>query len=146
MKLTSVEIKFGSIALSKAKNIQVLYKGFELQIEEIALKSNFFNSEISNPLQIFIRDVRINKNVDNSDSEEVFTRKIEKSSSNEPIKQIPSFLVTFFQVRQTFPYLASMYLLILLFLVHGHKCFERFLVSAQQFRAWMVAAYVSKRV
>lgn len=97
MKLTSIEIKFGSIALSKARNIQIVYKGFEVQIEEIALKSNFFNSEISNPVQIFIKDVRINKNIEPSEEDQ--SKKVAKTSSNEPIKQIPSFLVTFFQVR-----------------------------------------------
>ena len=97
MKLTSIEIRFGSIALSKARNIEIIYKGFEVQIEEIALKSNFFNSDISNPVQVFIRDVRINKTIENN--EEDFNRKMAKTSSNEPIKQIPSFLVTFFQVR-----------------------------------------------
>lgn len=97
MKLTSVKIKFGSIALSRARNIQILYKGFEIQIEEIALRSNFFNSDISNPVQIFVKDVRINKNVESREDEEI--RKIEKiSTSKEPLKQIPSFLVTFFQV------------------------------------------------
>jgi hypothetical protein len=96
MKLTSIEIKFGSISLSKAKNIQIIYKGYEVEIEELALKSNFFNSEISNPLQIFIRDVRINKNIECSD--EALIRKVSKPPSNEPIKQIPTFLVTFFQV------------------------------------------------
>lgn len=96
MKLTSIEIKFGSIALSKARSIQILYKGFEVQIEEIALKSNFFNSDISNPVQLFIRDVRINKNIEAND--EALIKKVTKASSNEPIRQIPSFLVTFFQV------------------------------------------------
>lgn len=96
MKLTSIKIKFGSIALSKANKIQILYKGFEVQIEEIALKSNFFNSEISNPVQIFIRDVRINKNIEHNEA--ALCKKLAKSSSNEPIRQIPSFLVTFLQV------------------------------------------------
>ena len=97
MKLTSVKIKFGSIALSRARNIQILYKGFEIQIEEIALRSNFFSSDISNPVQIFVKDVRINKNVESSEDEEI--RKIERIvTSKEPLKQIPSFLVTFFQV------------------------------------------------
>lgn len=97
MKLTSVKIKFGSIALSRAKHVQILYKGYEIQIEEIALKSNFFNSEISNPVQIFIKDVRINKNVESREDEEV-EKIVKVSTSKEPIKQIPSFLVTFFQV------------------------------------------------
>lgn len=96
MKLTSIEIKFGSIALSKARNIQIVYKGFEVQIDEIALKSNFFNQQISNPVQIFIKDVRINKNIELND--EAASKRVAKMSSNEPIKQIPSFLVTFFQV------------------------------------------------
>lgn len=98
MKLTSIKIRFGSISLSKAKNIQILYKGFEIQIEEIALKSNFFNSAICNPVQIFIKDVRINKNIETSDENELINNKTSKSTSNEPIKQIPSFLVTFLQV------------------------------------------------
>jgi hypothetical protein len=97
MKLTSIKIRFGSIALSKARNVQILYKGFEIQIEEISLNSNFFNSEISNPVQIFFKDVRINKNIETCESN-IVVRKSTKSFTNEPIKQIPSFLVTFFQV------------------------------------------------
>lgn len=124
MKLTSIEIKFGSIALSKARNIQIVYKGFEVHIEEIALKSNFFNSDISNPVQIFIRDVRINKNIEFN--EDVLSRKITRSSSNEPIKQIPSFLVTFFQVFTTDILSSFIYLLTILFLVYWHKCIEYF--------------------
>lgn len=110
MKLTSIKIKFGSIALSKARNIQILFKGFEIQIEEIALKSNFFNSDISNPVQIFIRDVRINKNIEYNEG--ALTKKLAKSPSTEPIKQIPSFLVTFLQVCPIVKSLIFMRLLI----------------------------------
>jgi hypothetical protein len=95
MKLTSVKIKFGSIALSKARDIHIIYKDFDLQIKEIALKSNFFNAEISNPVQIYIRDVRINKNIEKSDDS---TSRKPKISSEEPIKQIPKYLLTFLQV------------------------------------------------
>lgn len=96
MKLTSIQIQFGSISLSKARNIQIVFKEFEVQIEEIALKSNFFNSDISNPVQLFIRDVRINKTIE-QDGDDLIRRSSGYASS-EPIKQIPSFLVTFFQV------------------------------------------------
>lgn len=96
VKLTSIKIKFGSIALSRAKNIHILYEGFEVQIEEIALKSNIFNSEISNPVQIFIKNVEIGETIEQSQA--VPSKKLSKSSSKEPFKQIPSFLVTFLQV------------------------------------------------
>lgn len=97
MKLTNIKITFGSISLSKARNIQIVYKGFDIQIDEVALKSNFLNSEISNPIQIFIRDVRINKNVEYL--EESSVREVRKSTkAKEPIKQIPSLLVTLVQV------------------------------------------------
>lgn len=129
MKLTSLKIRFGSIALSKAKNIQILYKGFEIQIEEIALKSNFFNSDISNPVQIFVRDVRVNKNIESSDDNEQ-SDKSSKSPSNEPIKQIPSFLVTFLQVCFSYLFNDSFYVLLSnQFLVYGsvyHKLFVCF--------------------
>lgn len=95
MKLTNVKIKFGSIALSKARDIHIVYKDFDLQIKEIAVKSNFFNAEISNPVQIYIRDVRINKNIEKSEDS---APKKQKISSDEPIKQIPKMLLTFLQV------------------------------------------------
>lgn len=99
MKLTNIKINFGSISLSKARNIQIIYKGFEVQIEEIAFKSNFLNSEISNPIQIFIRDVRINKNMESDD--ESVGREVRKINRvHEPIKQIPSILVTLVQVKR----------------------------------------------
>lgn len=98
MKLTNIKINFGSISLSKARNIQIIYKGFEVQIEEIAWKSNFLNSEISNPIQIFIRDVRINKNIEFSD--ESSKKDVRKSQKvHQPIKPIPSIIVTLVQVR-----------------------------------------------
>lgn len=97
MKLTSVKIRFGSIAWSKAKNVQVLYCGYEIHVEEIALKSNFFNSDISNPIQIFIRDVRINKNIEPKENNDPNKLKPNEIQSNEPVKA-PSFLVTLFQV------------------------------------------------
>lgn len=144
MKLTSIEIRFGSIALSKARNIQILYKGFEVQIEEIALKSNFFNSDISNPVQIFIRDVRINKNIESND--EALVRKTSKLSSNEPIKQIPSYLVTFFQVCRV-DILSSTSNKRNLFLVHGYQCIKHFVHLAEQCkRSRLVAAHVTQRV
>lgn len=97
MKLINIKITFGSISLSKARNIQIVYKGFDIQVEEVALKSNFLNSEISNPIQIFVRDVRINKNVEYI--EEGAVRDDKKSSkAKDPIKQIPSVIVTLVQV------------------------------------------------
>lgn len=101
MKLTNIKINFGSISLSKARNIQVIYKGYDVQIEEIAFKSNFLNSEISNPIQIFIRDVRINKNFESAVENE--TRDVKTTNKvHEPIKQIPSIIVTLVQVSLTF--------------------------------------------
>lgn len=97
MKLTSIQIQFGSISLSKARNIQIVFKEFEVQIEEIALKSNFFNSDISNPVQLFIRDVRINKTIE-PNGDDLIRGSSGYDVPSEPIKQIPSFLVTFFQV------------------------------------------------
>lgn len=97
MKLTKIKITFGSISLSRARNIQIVYKGFDIQVEEVALKSNFLNSEISNPIQIFIRDVRINKNVEFVEDDTV--RDVRKSTKiKEPLKQIPSIIVTLVQV------------------------------------------------
>lgn len=97
MKLTRIKIRFGSIAWSKARNIQVLYRGYEIHVEEVALKSNFFNSDISNPIQIFIRDVRINKNIEARENNDSNKLKPNEVPSNEPVKA-PSFLVTLFQV------------------------------------------------
>lgn len=96
MKVTNIKIEFGSIALSKARDIHIVYKGFDVQIEEVALKSNFFNSEISNPVQIYIRDVRINKNIESTADS---TPKKTRVQSEEPIRQIPTFLLTLLQVN-----------------------------------------------
>lgn len=97
MKVTNIKIRFGSISFWRAKNIQIVYKGFEVQVEEIAIKSNLVNSEISNPIQIFIRDVRINKNIEIT--EDTNNRDVKRSQQNvrEPIKQIPSLIVTLVQ-------------------------------------------------
>jgi hypothetical protein len=96
MKFINIQIKFGSISLSKAKNIQIEYKGFNVQLEEIAISSNFFNYEISNPIQIFARDIRINK------TDEYIEDNVDRNpvKSRDSIKQIPSIIVKLVQVRR----------------------------------------------
>lgn len=123
MQLTNIKIEFGSITFSKAKDIHVAFSGFDVQIEEIAFKSNFFNSEISNPVQIYIRDVRVNKNVERSDEA---TPKKQKLQAEEPIRQIPKILLTLLQVSNS--RLLSKFEIctdkFIAFSVYGNQCFQ----------------------
>ncbi|XP_055909617.1 protein hobbit [Eupeodes corollae] len=53
-----------SIRILALKNVNISKSGFSVQIEEICLRSSFFNTEVSKLLSIYIRDIRINKDID----------------------------------------------------------------------------------
>lgn len=65
------------------------------------MRSNFFNSEVSKPLSIEIRDIRINKMLENEDQETDLEDLINNSKQITDLhtyKKVPATLITFVQV------------------------------------------------
>ncbi|XP_037044573.1 protein KIAA0100 isoform X2 [Bradysia coprophila] len=59
-----VHIQFGRIGIPfSLKDVKILKNGFSLHIDEICIRSSFFNSEVTKLLSINIRDIRINKDI-----------------------------------------------------------------------------------
>ncbi|XP_005187021.2 protein hobbit [Musca domestica] len=65
VKKFRVKVRIGRIHLPylALKNVHVSKSGFSVQIEEICLRSSFFNTEVTKLVSIYIRDIRINKDI-----------------------------------------------------------------------------------
>ncbi|XP_053684386.1 protein hobbit [Sabethes cyaneus] len=60
----NIKIRFGRIGLPfSLRDVNICKSGFSVQIDEICIRSSFFNSEVTKLLSINIRDIRINKDV-----------------------------------------------------------------------------------
>ncbi|XP_055631118.1 protein hobbit isoform X2 [Toxorhynchites rutilus septentrionalis] len=60
----NIKIRFGRIGLPfSLRDVNICKSGFSVQIEEICIRSSFFNSEVTKLLSINIRDIRINKDI-----------------------------------------------------------------------------------
>ncbi|KAH8339800.1 hypothetical protein KR074_010953, partial [Drosophila pseudoananassae] len=60
-----VRVRIGRISLPylSLKNVHISKSGFSVQIEEVCLRSSFFTTEVTKLLSIYIRDIRINKDI-----------------------------------------------------------------------------------
>ncbi|XP_030385749.1 protein KIAA0100 [Scaptodrosophila lebanonensis] len=65
VKRFRVKVRIGRIALPylSLKNVHISKSGFSVQIEEVCLRSSFFTTEVTKLLSIYIRDIRINKDI-----------------------------------------------------------------------------------
>ncbi|CAO1400040.1 unnamed protein product [Diamesa serratosioi] len=91
-----IKIRFGRISMfNTLRNVSIFKNGFEIQIEEICIRSNFFNSDVSKPISIEINDIRINKNIDCDVEQESDIKKSKITDFRE--KRIPSSVITLFQ-------------------------------------------------
>ncbi|XP_055610568.1 protein hobbit isoform X2 [Uranotaenia lowii] len=60
----NIKIRFGRISLPfSLRDVTICKSGFSVQIDEICIRSSFFNSEVTKLLSINIRDIRINKDI-----------------------------------------------------------------------------------
>ncbi|XP_058458931.1 protein hobbit isoform X2 [Malaya genurostris] len=60
----NIKIRFGRISLPLSlRDVNVCKSGFSVQIDEICIRSSFFNSEVTKLLSINIRDIRVNKDI-----------------------------------------------------------------------------------
>lgn len=67
----NIKIRFGRIGLPfSLRDVNVCKSGFSVQIEEICIRSSFFNSEVTKLLSINIRDIRINKDINHREQQQ----------------------------------------------------------------------------
>ncbi|EDW79258.1 uncharacterized protein Dwil_GK25563 [Drosophila willistoni] len=68
IKRFRVKVRIGRITLPylSLKNVHISKSGFSVQIEEVCLRSSFFTTEVTKLLSIYIRDIRINKDIHSS--------------------------------------------------------------------------------
>ncbi|EDW50305.1 GM14064 [Drosophila sechellia] len=60
-----VKVRIGRISLPylSLKNVHISKSGFSVAIDEVCLRSSFFTTEVTKLLSIYIRDIRINKDI-----------------------------------------------------------------------------------
>ncbi|XP_034656577.1 protein KIAA0100 [Drosophila subobscura] len=65
VKRFRVRVRIGRISFPylSLKNVNIQKSGFGVQIEEVCLRSSFFTTEVTKLLSIYIRDIRINKDI-----------------------------------------------------------------------------------
>uniref|UniRef100_A0A1Q3FY95 Putative conserved secreted protein n=1 Tax=Culex tarsalis TaxID=7177 RepID=A0A1Q3FY95_CULTA len=60
----NIKIRFGRIGLPfSLRDVNICKSGFSVQIDEICIRSSFFNSEVTKLLSINIHDIRVNKDI-----------------------------------------------------------------------------------
>lgn len=77
------------------------------QIDEITIRSSFFNSEVSKLLSITIRDIRINKDINEANAADGASDRTSEDNSTEPNlnvcdfrnKKVPPSIIKFAQVN-----------------------------------------------
>ncbi|XP_017127031.1 protein KIAA0100 [Drosophila elegans] len=99
VKRFRVKVRIGRISLPylSLKNVHISKSGFSVQIEEVCLRSSFFTTEVTKLLSIYIRDIRINKDIHSrqDDTAEDFyeLRRSSQGSDSKP-KGVPDFRQT----------------------------------------------------
>uniref|UniRef100_A0A1A9X0V8 FMP27/BLTP2/Hobbit GFWDK motif-containing RBG unit domain-containing protein n=1 Tax=Glossina brevipalpis TaxID=37001 RepID=A0A1A9X0V8_9MUSC len=73
VKKFRVKVRIGRISLPylALKNVHVSKSGFSVQIEEVCLRSSFFNTEVTKLLSIYVKDIRINKDIQTKNDEHI---------------------------------------------------------------------------
>ncbi|XP_025831839.1 protein KIAA0100 [Agrilus planipennis] len=93
-----VIIKIGRIGVPYLKiyDVSITKSGFTIQVDEISIKSSFFNSELTKLVTLVVKDVRVNKDIGKSESDwgRVSNQKIYMDFRE---KKIPHFITTFAQ-------------------------------------------------
>ncbi|KAF5270674.1 hypothetical protein FQA39_LY01412 [Lamprigera yunnana] len=104
-----VSIRIGRIGIPYLKlyDVHINKKGFEVQFDEISVKSSFFNSDLTKLVTLVIKDVRINK--------DIVANKITSAQSNNELDfrntKVPHFINTFAQFMAVHVYNISTMLL-----------------------------------
>ncbi|EDV50747.2 protein KIAA0100 [Drosophila erecta] len=100
VKRFRVKVRIGRISLPylSLKNVHISKSGFSVQIEEVCLRSSFFTTEVTKLLSIYIRDIRINKDIHSrqDDSQDTYELRRTQTSEGKPseAKGVPDFRQT----------------------------------------------------
>ncbi|XP_017843588.2 LOW QUALITY PROTEIN: protein KIAA0100 [Drosophila busckii] len=108
IKRFRVKVRIGRISLPylSLKNVHISKSGFSVQIEEVCLRSSFFTTDVTKLLSIYIRDIRINKDIHSSRQDELNDvgylepRAQQKEARNVPDfrqTKVPASIITFAQ-------------------------------------------------
>ncbi|XP_030570008.1 protein KIAA0100 [Drosophila novamexicana] len=73
IKRFRVKVRIGRISLPylSLKNVHISKSGFSVQIEEVCLRSRFFTTEVTKLVSIYVRDIRINKDIHSNRQDDV---------------------------------------------------------------------------
>ncbi|KAH8380297.1 hypothetical protein KR009_009804, partial [Drosophila setifemur] len=100
VKRFRVKVRIGRISLPylSLRNVHISKSGFSVQIEEVCLRSSFFNTEVTKLLSIYIRDIRINKDIHTwqDDTQDVYELRRAQSpeGKDRASKGVPDFRQT----------------------------------------------------
>nr|XP_036671213.1 protein KIAA0100 [Drosophila suzukii] len=100
VKRFRVKVRIGRISLPylSLRNVHISKSGFSVQIEEVCLRSSFFTTEVTKLLSIYIRDIRINKDIHSrqDDTEDFYELRRTQTSEGKPseAKGVPDFRQT----------------------------------------------------
>ncbi|XP_039229418.1 protein KIAA0100 [Drosophila yakuba] len=100
VKRFRVKVRIGRISLPylSLKNVHISKSGFSVQIEEVCLRSSFFTTEVTKLLSIYIRDIRINKDIHSrqDDTQDTYELRRTQTSEGKPseAKGVPDFRET----------------------------------------------------
>ncbi|XP_043650223.1 protein KIAA0100 [Drosophila teissieri] len=100
VKRFRVKVRIGRISLPylSLKNVHISKSGFSVQIEEVCLRSSFFTTEVTKLLSIYIRDIRINKDIHSrqDDTQDTYELRRTQTSEGKPseTKGVPDFRET----------------------------------------------------
>ncbi|XP_017000811.2 protein hobbit [Drosophila takahashii] len=106
VKRFRVKVRIGRISLPylSLRNVHISKSGFSVQIEEVCLRSSFFTTEVTKLLSIYIRDIRINKDIhsrqdDTEDFYELRRTQTAKTKGVPDFRQtkVPASIITFAQ-------------------------------------------------
>ncbi|XP_021696070.1 protein KIAA0100 isoform X1 [Aedes aegypti] len=89
----NIKIRFGRISLPfSLRDVNVCKSGFSVQIDEICIRSSFFNSEVTKLLSINIRDIRVNKDINRRQQNQFQSSSSGQSSNQQSNAESDAFL------------------------------------------------------
>ncbi|EDV96361.1 GH15243 [Drosophila grimshawi] len=97
IKRFRVKVRIGRISLPylSLKNVHISKSGFSVQIEEVCLRSRFFTTEVTKLVSIYIRDIRINKDIHSHRQDDVSDGcSYEPRKRKSEVRSVPDFRQT----------------------------------------------------
>ncbi|GAB0095576.1 KIAA0100 [Sergentomyia squamirostris] len=93
-----IKVRFGRISFPfSLRDVEVCKNGFSVHIDEIGIRSSFFNSEVSKFLSINIRDIRINKDIVGKSEVDSTFPQVYSNPLDFRDKKVPTSIINFAQ-------------------------------------------------